>query len=121
MYNEQPKKKKNYISAGELHSEWLVSIQNGACSNKLLKMFEKIAKEYSNVFEYVNLSDKHAVINYAVAEAWQKWDKFNPERTTNIFAFFTEMIKNDLKIHYNQITKGKARNISIESLFTNND
>jgi hypothetical protein len=115
------KKKKIYLSNNELYSEWLVCIQKGECTLKMIKYFEKLAKEYSTVFDYINISDKRAVINYAVAEAWQKWNKFNPEVTMNCFAFFTQMIKNDMMIHYNELTKGKGRNISIESLFTNKE
>lgn len=110
-----------YITPAQLYNEWLNSCKDGACTPRLLNYFERIAKEYSKVFEYTNYQDRRAIINYAVAEAWQKWDKYDPERTNNIFAFFTQMIKNDLMIHYNYLTKGKASNISIEALYASRE
>lgn len=122
MYNgDSPSKVTIYITPAQLYTEWLNSCKAGACTTKLLMYFEKIAKEYSKVFEYTNYQDRIAIINYAVAEAWQKWDKYDPERTNNIFAFFTQMIKNDLMIHYNYLTKGKATNISIEALYARHE
>lgn len=111
----------HYLSQKELFTEYNNSINAGKCTDKLLVYFRRLAKRISTTFEYVNKQDLNAVVEYAVAEAWMKWDTFNPERTNNIFSFYTTMIINDMRTHYKEITKGKDLNISIESLFTNKD
>lgn len=115
------RKNNQYVSAKELYEEYNNSLQLGKCSDKLLIYFRRIAKRFASTFEYVNKADADAVIEYAVAEAWQKWDTFDPQKTNNIFSFYTTMLANDMKLHYKQITKGKNLNISIESLFTPKD
>lgn len=115
------RKNNQYVSAKELYEEYNKSLQLGKCSDKLLLYFRRIAKRFASTFEYVNKADADAVIEYAVAEAWQKWDTFDPQKTNNIFSFYTTMLANDMKLHYKQLTKGKNLNISIESLFTPKD
>jgi hypothetical protein len=110
---------KIYIPSKLFSEEYNKSLELGKPTDKLIILFSKIAKGFSTTFEYKNKCDLNACINYAVAEAWQKWDKFNPEVSENLFSFFTTMISNDLKFHYNQITKGKKVNISIDALFSN--
>lgn len=115
------RKNNQYVSAKELYEEYNKSLQLGKCSDKLLLYFRRIAKRFASTFEYVNKADADAVVEYAVAEAWQKWDTFDPQKTNNIFSFYTTMLANDMKLHYKQLTKGKNLNISIESLFTPKD
>ena len=121
VYVYGKRKKNHYVSARELYDEYNNSITAGRCTDKLLLYFRRIAKHFTTTFEYVNKCDADAIIEYAVAEAWQKWDSFDSTRTDNIFSFYTTMIANDMKLHYKQLTKGKALNISIESLFTPKD
>lgn len=115
------RKNNQYVSAKELYEEYNKSLQLGKCSDKLLLYFRRIAKRFASTFEYVNKADADAVVEYAVAEAWQKWDTFDSQKTNNIFSFYTTMLANDMKLHYKQLTKGKNLNISIESLFTPKD
>ena len=115
------RKNNQYVSAKELYEEYNKSLQLGKCSDKLLLYFRRIVKRFASTFEYVNKADADAVVEYAVAEAWQKWDTFDPQKTNNIFSFYTTMLANDMKLHYKQLTKGKNLNISIESLFTPKD
>lgn len=111
----------HYVSAKELWEEYNNSITKRECTDKLLLYFRRIAKHFATTFEYVNKQDLNAVVEYAVAEAWQKWSTFNPEITNNIFSFYTTMIANDMKLHHKLITKGKELHISLESLFTPRD
>ena len=115
------RKSNHYLSQKELFDEYMNSISAGKCSDKLLSYFSRLAKRIATTFEYVNYQDLHAVVNYAISEAWQKWDSFDPERSNNIFSFYTTMIMNDMRNHYKEITRGKELNISIESLFTSKD
>jgi len=111
--------KNYYVTPEELQTEYSACIDAGKVTNKMLKIFTKIAKHFATVYDYKNKCDAEACINYAVSEAWQKWDKYDSEKSTNIFSFYTTMIANDLKLHFKQITRGKGRTIYIETLLSN--
>lgn len=113
--------KNNYfVTPKELKTEYDKSIDLGNCTPNLLILFRKIAEKFSiGNYTYVNKIDFDACVNYAVFEAYMKWNKFNEEKSTNIFSFYTTMLSNDMRIHYKQLTRGKELNISLESLFSN--
>jgi hypothetical protein len=110
-------KSKYYIPPEKFRAEYALSQEKGEPTLKLLLMFEKIAKRYSTKFRCVNKLDTDACVNYALTEAWQKWDKYDETRSDNIFSFFTSMVKNDLAQHYKDITKNKSH-ISLDVLFS---
>jgi hypothetical protein len=114
-------KKKNYIDADEMLQEYNECIQNNKCSYKLLKMFELIANRYSKskAINFTSNQDRLVCVNYAVSEAWIKWNKFDSNRSENIFAFFTQMIKNDLKQHHEKLYRRSRNEISLDAVFAN--
>ena len=115
------KKKVRYCEPEELLLEYNKSLAIGKPTEKLVSLFTRIATRFSTTFFNVNKCDESACINYAVAEAWQKWESYNPERSNNIFSFYTTMIANDMMVHHKLIKRGKKVNISIEALFSNID
>lgn len=114
-----------YLTPKDLKKEYDKSIADGKPSERLLLMFEKIAKHSSNAFPSRNQCDKDSCINYALTQAWLKWDKFDSTVSNNIFSFFTTMIMNDLRNEYNRLTQAKQRkkylHISIDALFAGGD
>lgn len=109
---------KQYVTPKEFQEEYTKSLEKGEPTQKLILFFQKIAKGYAPTLGTANKIDTDACINFAVSEAWLKWKKFNSELYSNHFAFFTSMIGNDLKQHYNDLMHGNKNSISIESLFT---
>lgn len=105
-----------YINPNKMRKVWDECIAKDECSPELLHYFELIAINFSKVFYYTNEYDKRATINHALAEAWINWKKFNPERTENIFSFFTTCIANWMRQYYNHLTKNKERHISLDAL-----
>lgn len=110
--------KNYYVKPDDFHNEYLLSIDKNEPTHKLLLMFEKIAKKYSTKFRG-NKLDIDSCVSYAMTEAWKKWKKYDNERSSNIFAFFTQMIKNDMAQHHNKIFHKKELHVSIDSLFVN--
>ena len=112
--------KNYYLKPEVLRAHWDACVKAGECSNELIKDFRLIA---DNVYVVITKGQHHQDAEvckvYAVTEAWRKWDKFDPSKTENIFAFFTQMIKNDIMIHYNYLN-GNKRNISM-TLFEEGD
>lgn len=109
-----------YLKPKDFQEEYTKCKEVGKCSNKLLLMFEKIAKKYVVTFGGKNKLDNDACVNYALTEAWKKWEKYDETKSTNIFAFFTQMIKNDLMAHHNKLYHKKELYVSLDSVFSNN-
>jgi hypothetical protein len=97
------------------------SIELGECSDDLVKDFQLIAENFMSTFNSKDEYMKNVCINYAVTEAWVKWNKYNSERSVNIFAFFTAMISNDLKIHYNYMNRFRKTYVSIDLFSETNE
>ncbi len=121
MCNNQPKQ---YLPPGKFQQQYDVAISKGEVTPELLKSFEMIAKRsFSILGNQVSPKDKDAIISYGVERAWEKWRKYDEKRTTNIFAFFTTMITNDMRTKYNLIfgknknRDGKYKFVNIDKLF----
>jgi hypothetical protein len=113
--------KKFYLTNKDFYDEYIVSYNQGKPTNKLIKMFELIATNYSSKFNNLCELDKNSCINYAVSEAYLKWKTFDIEKPESIFSFFTQVIKNDLTISYKNIMRNSHLNISIDYLFTKDE
>lgn len=109
-----------YLKPKDFQEEYDKCLLTDECSNKLLSMFEKIAKKYVVTFGGKNKLDNDACVNYALVEAWKKWKKYDKNRSPNIFSFFTQMIKNDLMQHHNKLYHKKELFVSLDSVFSNN-
>lgn len=107
-----------YVKPVDFQNEYDKSLSLDAPTALLLKMFEKIGIGYSKKFGG-NKLDQDACVNYALFEAYKKWKKYDSTRSPNIFAFFTQMIKNDMAQHHNKIFHKKNLYVSIDALFIN--
>jgi len=120
MVDFKEKIKQNiYLDPKVLFTEYDKSIELGRPTDKLVILFQKIAKNYATTFNTSNKCDLNACINFGVSEAWQKWNKYDPEKSDNIFSFYTTIISNDMRLHFKEITKGKGRQISLDALYSN--
>lgn len=111
-----------YLTPEKLNKDYQDSLKDNKCNNELLKDFRLIAENSIRILNNGNEShiDKDACINYAVTEAWIKWKSYDPKKTTNIFSFYTTMILNDMRVHYNYLNRWNGRCISM-TLFENSE
>lgn len=123
--NKQKKKQKHYLPPEKFHAEYNKCVLLGEPSAKLIHFFELIAINFSKKYNNTAQKDKACIINFGVSEAWKKWNRYDERRSTNIFSFFTTMISNDMKTHYNKIfNKDKTEKykfVSIDKLFFGGD
>ena len=115
----QKSNKKIYLKPEDLRTEYEKSLVQNKPTEKLIEYFYLIARRYSSKFNNLCELDTESCVSYAVSEAWQKWNKYDPERSDNCFSFYTQMLKNDLFAAHNDIKKNSHRNISIDVLFEN--
>lgn len=117
-------KKVHYLPPEIFAEEYEISKKLGAPTNKLISYFKLIATKLSTKFDNTSIKDRDCIINYATQEAWRKWQKYDDNRSQNIFSFFTTVIFNDSRTHYNKIfekdklKRNNAIKVSIETLFS---
>lgn len=83
-----------YINPKELYEQIVISKQNGELTPDALNMLNKMVKEISKVFKYKMEEDREDCQSFAMEDVIKYWDRFNPEKSNNAFAFYTQIIKN---------------------------
>lgn len=84
----------NYVSNKELFNQIVISKEKGQLTPEALVMLQRMVKEISKKFKYKMEEDREDCQAFAIEDIIKYWDRFNPEKSNNAFAFFTQMIKN---------------------------
>lgn len=115
------KKTNIYLPNEVLLLEWNKCKLVGKPSDKLILMFGKIAKGWGTTYRGVNYHRVKECVQYGTECAYIKWDRFDSTVSSNAFAYFTQMIKNDMLTHLNYLQHPEKKNISIDAIFDNNN
>lgn len=91
---EKPKKKKNYLNNKDMLAELRRCREAGKMTDEFAKMIMLLADRYGSRYEYSDYSphieDMKAVAVMNVVRAWRSFD---PEKSNNPFAYFTQAVK----------------------------
>ena len=82
-----------YVNNRELLEAIVISKERGQLTPEALKMLDRMVKEISKVFKYKMEEDREDCQAFAWEDVIKYWDRFNPEKSNNAFAFYTQMIK----------------------------
>jgi DNA-directed RNA polymerase specialized sigma subunit len=85
-----------YVEPKELLAEIIASKEKGELSPRALEILMKMTHEISRMLKYRHIEDKEDCISFALEDLLKYWDRFDPARSTNAFAFYTQVIKNGL-------------------------
>ena len=90
------KKKKNYLNNKDLLAEVLKSKQNDPpkMTEKLAKMLQMLCARYGSRGQFAGYTYNEDMQAYAMMMLVRTWNSFNPEKSNNPFAFFTQCVKN---------------------------
>lgn len=92
---EKPKSTLNHhVKNRDLREEIIKSKDKDELTIEAIMMFQLMAKKFSNSFTYVYEEDKEDCISFAVMDCYQYWRGYDPEKSQNAFAYFTQIIKN---------------------------
>lgn len=83
-----------YIKNKELFEEVVKCKQTGVISDKLAQGFIQIATRYGSKPNFANYTYREDMVAEAIVTLCEKWNQFDPERTQNPFAYFTQIIHN---------------------------
>jgi hypothetical protein len=98
---------KGYINSKELYMEALYCKALGYRTKHLEDMLIIMVNKIITKFRYYNPDDKFDCINEALYIVLKNYDEFDEERSENVFAYYTEIIKRGLALGFKNITHGK--------------
>jgi len=102
-------RKRNYLNNKDLLAEIIASKEQDELTPKALKMLMMLADRSSNRLPYNNPDDKQDCIAWAYMDLYKYWRNFNPEKSTNAFAYFTEICKRGFAKGWNALHPKKYK------------
>jgi DNA-directed RNA polymerase specialized sigma subunit len=95
-----------YLRNKDLREEVIRCKEAGEISPELTQMFILLANKIANKFYYIDRRDREDNIQNALLELCSKYDKFNPEKSDNAFAYMTQVAKNGFARGWNELHPG---------------
>lgn len=83
-----------YVNNKELLQEIIKSKEQDELTPRAVEMLIRMANEISKVFKYKYEEDREDCISYSLEDCIKYWRNFDPAKSTNAFAYYTQMIKN---------------------------
>jgi hypothetical protein len=84
----------HYVKNKDLFNEIIISKAQGKLTPVAVDMFIRITAEASKKLKYKDEMDREDCIGYALEDLLKYWKGFNPEKSKNAFAYYTQMTKN---------------------------
>jgi len=97
-----PKKKTSYIKNKDLLAEVIVCKKEGVMSVKLATMLQLLTSRYGRSSQFCGYTFNEDMQAYAMMMLCKTWNGFNPERSNNPFAYYTQCIKSSFKQFLNR-------------------
>lgn len=110
--------KNHYVQNDKLVEELKKSRANGRPTEKLSIMFKLIAQNRTRKFPYKNEDDRKDCVSTAVEIMLKKFDKFDLERNTNAFSYYSQVAINGLFYGWNQLNSKAPVTYSIDQIFS---
>lgn len=108
--------KKNYLNNKDLLLAVLESKSKGQMNNTLATMLQLLCNKYAKKGNFANYSYNDDMQAYAMLMLVKTWNSFDPQKSNNPFAFFTQCIKNSFIQYLNQ--ERRQRDIRDETLLS---
>jgi hypothetical protein len=114
MTQEKKKRKVNYLNNKDLLAEIMKSKENNKMTDKLAHMLQTLVARYGKKGNFANYTYNEDMQAYAMLMLVNTWNSFNPEKSNNPFAFYTQCVKNSFFQFLN--TERRQRDIRDELL-----
>lgn len=113
---QEKAKKVNYVNGRDFHNEIVLSREQGELTKNAVTMIIKMANESSKILSYKYEEDREDCIAFGIRDVLLYWKTFDPDKGSNAFAYFTQIIKNGFAKGYNILHPIKTSNkISISN------
>jgi DNA-directed RNA polymerase specialized sigma subunit len=109
-----------YLKNADLLAEVRKSKEKGELTPEAVRMFILLANKCSERLKYKNPDDREDCISSAIEDLLRYWARFDETKSTNAFAYFTQISKNGFakgwKKLYN-VDMGVPISISNDSIY----
>jgi hypothetical protein len=107
----------HHVKNADLRNEIIKCKENDELSKEALEMFMLMAKKFSTKLNYIYNEDREDCIAFAVMDCYMYWRGYNPERSQNAFAYFTQVIKNGFAKGWRKLYGNcpKSKKVSVSS------
>jgi hypothetical protein len=99
----------SYVKPKELYEEICISLEKKQLTRKAQDMLILIAERANRKLKYTDPMDREDCIGFALLDLFRYWDRFKPEKTTNAFAFYTQIAKNGYAKGWHKLHPGKYK------------
>lgn len=96
------KRKTKYLNNKDLLAQVVLSKEQGKMSDELAKMLTLLTARYGKKGNFANYTYNEDMQAYAMMMLVRTWNSFDPAKSNNPFAFFTQCIKNSFIQYLNQ-------------------
>lgn len=111
----------HHVKNRDLREEIIKCKENNKLSAEALDMFILMANKFSNKLTYIYSEDKQDCISFAIMDCFQYWRGYDPEKSQNAFAYYTQIIKNGFakgwRKLYGNMPKSKKISISQNNIY----
>lgn len=91
---EKAPRRKKYLNNADLMTQIALSKAQGSMTDELAKMLMTLCARYAKHPDYSNIySYKEDMESFAMLTCVKVWSRFNPERSNNPFAYFTQILR----------------------------
>lgn len=96
------KRKKNYLNNADILIQFKLSMKKGQMTDIFCHMMITLTDRYASKPRFAGYSYIDDMKSYAIMMIVRTWHKFNPEKSDNPFAFFTQCIKHSFFQYLNK-------------------
>jgi hypothetical protein len=97
-----------YIDKKEIYKQIVISKAYGFLTRDAEEMLKKIADRAIRKMVYSNPDDRKDCIQTGLLNLFDNWSKFNEEKYTDAFSYYTEIFKRGIAAGYNELHKKKG-------------
>ncbi len=97
------KRTEHYLRNSALLRQVVEAKKTGRVSDDLYRMFRLLAERSSRRLHYVDDMDREDCVSHAVYDCCLYFERFDPLKTTNAFAYFTTVCKNGMAKAWNDL------------------
>jgi 5'-deoxynucleotidase YfbR-like HD superfamily hydrolase len=84
---------KHHVKNRDLREEIIKSKAQDDLTPEALRMLMLMCTKFAEKMKYIYEEDKKDCIQFAVLDCWQYWRGYDPEKSANAFAYYTQVIK----------------------------
>ena len=110
-------KTKNYLNGPDFHNQIVLSQQQGVLTPEAVKMYMLLSDRVSWKFKYRDEADRKDCISASHLRFLRYWRSYDPIKTRNAFAYFTQVIKMSMAEEWGRLHDKNMKMVRLDDLF----